>query len=96
MMLPEHKQKIQQHQKDLERHGKPILDEQQTALIGQKMTAAMTEGHPIQLHVFHPYDDLLVTGTIQKWDAERGQIKIANNNGETWIEFSDILDVGES
>ncbi|WP_163536604.1 YolD-like family protein [Gracilibacillus sp. YIM 98692] len=93
MMLPEHKQVLQRHQKELNQKSKPTLDEQQMDLLSQMISDAMEQNCIVKVHLFHLYQDKYMIGKIQKTAPERGEIQLSSKNNSKWIHFGDILDI---
>ncbi|OEH94545.1 YolD-like family protein [Bacillus solimangrovi] len=93
MMLPEHKQRIQQHQKELLKRNRVILDEQRLAEFSQIISDALNQNSLIKIQVFHPYHDSYFTGKIERILLEHKQIKLVNSNDVEWINFNDIIDI---
>ncbi|MGY0691849.1 YolD-like family protein [Virgibacillus sp. FSP13] len=92
MMLPEHKARIRQHQKELTKRTKPILDEQQIELFSQMISDAMQQGSNLKIQIFHPYHDCYVTGKVQKIIPEQ-QLKLVSAVDSEWISLDEIIDV---
>lgn len=92
MMLPEHKAQIREHQKELQKRTKPMLDEQQIALFSQSISDAMHRNRSVKIKVFHPYHDHYVTGKVQKTIPGR-QLKLVSESDSEWIHFASIMDV---
>lgn len=92
MMLPEHKLRIREHQKELQKRTKPILDEQQITLFSQMISDAMKRDLSLKIQIFHPYRDHYVTGKVQKIIPEQ-QLKLVSTDDSKWIAFKEIIDV---
>ncbi|WP_106497326.1 YolD-like family protein [Lentibacillus sp. Marseille-P4043] len=92
MMLPEHKARIRQHQKELTKRTKPILDEQQIELFSGMISDAMQQGLDLRIQIFHPYQDHYVTGKVQKITPEQ-KLKLVTLDGSEWVSFDEIMDV---
>lgn len=93
MMLPEHKEQILQHQKELEKKTKPIMDEQQAEIFSHILFEAMVNKLNVKIKVFDPYNDRYVTGKILKLDPVRRQIKVSSQGESVWIKLEHIIDV---
>ncbi|WP_188453728.1 YolD-like family protein [Virgibacillus oceani] len=91
MMLPEHKLRIREHQKELKKQTKPIFDEQQISLFSQLISDAIQQEKDVKIQIFHPYHDQCLSGKIKKTTPE--QMKLVSPNNSTWISFDDIIDV---
>lgn len=94
MMLPEHKARIREHQRELQKRAKPMLDEQQIALFSQTISDAMKQNRSLKVQVFHPYQDRYVTGKVQKIiPGQHQQLKLVSDEDIQWVHFADIIDV---
>ncbi|WP_099158434.1 YolD-like family protein [Virgibacillus ndiopensis] len=91
MMLPEHKSRIREHQKELKKRTKPIFDEQQIILFSQLISEAVQQERNVKIQIFHPYHDYHITGRIQKTTPK--QIKLVSPHDSTWISFDDIMGI---
>ncbi|WP_099157254.1 YolD-like family protein [Virgibacillus ndiopensis] len=88
MMLPEHKQRIREHQKELLKKTKPILDEQQKLDIGFKLQCALHNDLTVEVKHFDNGDYLTAKGKLVKIDTS----KIKLNDGKE-IKLDNVLDV---
>ncbi|MEN1969075.1 YolD-like family protein [Lentibacillus sp. N15] len=92
MMLPEHKARIRQHQKELTKRTKPMIDEQQMTLFSQTISDAMKQDLDLRIQLFHPYHDRYVTGKIQKIIPGQ-QLKLVSAEDSEWIDMVEIIDI---
>lgn len=93
MMLPEHKEVLQRHQKELNKRIKPILDEQQVELVSQSIAEAMKQNKEVKIRIFHLYQDSYIAGKVQKISPERDKVQIKSKDNDEWIYFDEILDI---
>ena len=93
MMLPEHKQVLQAHQKEVNKHTKPLLDEQQMILFSEQIKEAVHFKKSIKVKVFHPYETVYRTGEVKQIDEGKQRIKLDTDDGVIWVLFQDILDI---
>ncbi|WP_112181702.1 MULTISPECIES: YolD-like family protein [Paraliobacillus] len=93
MMLPEHKQVLQAHQKELKKQVKPILDEQQIMLFSELVAEATYFDKTIKIKVFDPYQPLYIIGKVKKIDGMQQQIKLETTDGIHWVSLHNILDL---
>ncbi|WP_158701562.1 YolD-like family protein [Lentibacillus sp. Marseille-P4043] len=88
MMLPEHKARIRQHQKEMMKKTKPILDDQQKLEIGYKIQCALHNDLTVEIKYFSDGDYLTVKDKLQMIDTR----KIRLREGKE-VAFDDVLDV---
>ncbi|WP_153004910.1 YolD-like family protein [Oceanobacillus picturae] len=93
MMLPEHKEVLQQHQKELHKRTKPILDEQQIELFSQSIVDAMKRNKDVKMQIFNLYQDSYLIGKVKKISPERDKVLIKFKDRDEWINFNEILDI---
>lgn len=92
MMLPEHKELLQQHQQHIIKKSKPILDEQEIEQLESNIQMALSLQSLVQVTLFHPYEAVIVTGTIQKVDPYTKQIKLITSKGSVeWVPLDNII-----
>lgn len=93
MMLPEHKQVLRAHQKELKKQVKPIFDEQQIVLFSEQIAEAIYFDQTIKIKVFDPYQPLYVIGKVMKVDELEQRIKLVTIDGIRLISLQNILDL---
>lgn len=94
MMLPEHKELIQQHQKQLNQKTKPELDEQEVEWLEHQIQEAIRQQSTIRFNLYNPYETRTVVGTIQKVDLHTQQLKLLTPNGDIeWFSLSDLVSI---
>ncbi|GGM36970.1 hypothetical protein GCM10011351_23950 [Paraliobacillus quinghaiensis] len=93
MMLPEHKQVLRAHEKELNKQTKPLLDEQQITLFSEQINEAFHFRQAIKVKVFDPFETVYRIGEVKQIDGQKQRIKLDTNDGIEWILFQDILNV---
>lgn len=94
MMLPEHKELLQQHQKQLVKKTKPILDQQEIEQLEKKIQEAIHMQSPVHITLFHPYETVILEGVIQKVDRQTKQIKLLTIEEEIeWVSLNNVVDI---
>lgn len=92
MMLPQHKETILIHQKELNRMAKPVIDEQEWQLIGQLLQDSFNRHVKVTLTLFDPFNARELSGFVTVINTFRKEIKLSIDHGEwEWIKFSDII-----
>ncbi|MDF2958469.1 MAG: hypothetical protein K0S39_204 [Paenibacillus sp.] len=88
MMLPEHKERINRHNKELDLKTMPILDEQKLEDISRQLQAAFEGRREITLELFNPRQSFTLAGYIDKLDPFNQRLMI----GGQWVRLSSIID----
>ncbi|GIP36749.1 hypothetical protein J31TS4_00290 [Paenibacillus sp. J31TS4] len=98
MMLPEHKEQILKHRKELGRREAPELDEQRLELLARKLSSAAAWHSPVCVTLYDPYEPVRLTGTVEHIDAQALRVKLRHQDEDefTWLPFKDILDIEEA
>lgn len=91
MMLPEHVEILQQHQKAFQKKEKTEIDEQQAEIFSQRLSKAWQFGYKVRFSLFHSYQDKHVTGRIRKFDPETRQFQLDTDS--EWIWLTDVCDI---
>lgn len=92
MMLPQHKEIILAHQKELNRITKPVIDEQEWQLIGQVLQDSFNNHVKVNLSIFDPFNTRNLSGFVTVINTFRKEIKLSIDHDEwEWIKFDDII-----
>lgn len=92
MMLPEHKQRIIQDEREQQRIEKPVLDEQEWELIDIALYHSMEDHAPVTLTLYDPFKELLYKGIVMQVDRQLKRIKLRWSDEDwDWIDMSDII-----
>ncbi|WEK54780.1 MAG: YolD-like family protein [Candidatus Cohnella colombiensis] len=89
MMLPEHKERIIALNHEPERRTKPVLDPQQWEEINDRLSEASQTGEVVQLRVWNPRGDRVISGSLVKIDVLGYRIFV---DGQ-WVKLANILEV---
>lgn len=87
MMLPEHREDIIKHRKELHIQSRPILDDQELQEISSAVYSSFIQRTPISLILYSEYESRTVTGIVLRVDSTEHQIRI---EGE-WVKQEDII-----
>ncbi|MGM8214042.1 YolD-like family protein [Bacillaceae bacterium W0354] len=90
MMLPEHKEVIREHQKKLTKKEKPLLDEQEVEVMERQILNAIQFEKDVEVHLFHPYETITLTGKIMKINPQQRRIKLKMKSDIEWLTIDDI------
>ncbi|NUU75006.1 YolD-like family protein [Paenibacillus xylanilyticus] len=89
LILPEHREAILKHKKEQERRGKPVMDEQAIEEMMQILMESYNQKTEVQLVVFNPFEDEVISGIIGAFNA--GRVKLYMNDEDyTWINMAEI------
>lgn len=91
MMLPEHKEALQNYRKECVKKTKPTLDKQQLDEISSAIQVSYQSNAPITLTVFEEYEDRYKFGIVTNVDPQLKKIKF-NHDGEfEWVDCALII-----
>ncbi len=89
MILPEHRSKHQEQRRQLKRRNRIELDEQEIEQIQQRLLESQEHKTAVKVRVYHPYEQQLVTGHVERIHVQRQRILVAGY----WIGMADIESV---
>ncbi|RAI85672.1 YolD-like protein [Paenibacillus pabuli] len=91
IILPEHREAFLRDQKQQERKGKPVLDEQEMQLIEEAILESYQECRSITLTVFNAFDDEGLRGVVTAIDKQNRRIKLVRGDEDySWIKIEEI------
>jgi ABC-type uncharacterized transport system substrate-binding protein len=94
MMLPEHKQVLQRHQKELNKKTKPIFDEQQMEVFSRQISDSIRLRMNVKIQLFDPYkDSIFIVGKVRKSALDQGKIKVSCQNKVILVRLDEIIDI---
>ena len=88
IILPEHREALQQLRQKRHERPRPALDEQEQARIAETISTAYQHKLPVHVRVYDPYEHRSAVGLVERIDQRAQRLRIA---GE-WIAFADVLD----
>jgi hypothetical protein len=92
IILPEHREAFLRDQKEQERKGKPVLDEQEMQLIEEAIMESYQECWSVTLTVFNPFDDEVLHGVVTAIDKPNRRIKLVRGDEDySWIRIEEII-----
>lgn len=93
MMLPEHKQRIIEEEREQLRRQKPTLDPQAVEEIERALAQSMEDHSPVTLSLFDPFEDNLARGIVMQLDRQHG-IKLRWSEDDwDWIPMDEVISV---
>lgn len=93
MMLPEHKQALQDHRKQSTRRIRPTTAEDASESLQRALDEAITTQHMVTVTLWKDFADNKVSGYIIKTDPTNNRIKISSDSSKEWILISDIVSI---
>lgn len=93
MILPEHRERILSHQRELEKKEKPLLDDQRVEELERLLQTAMTEKWKVRLILYDPYKELEIIGIPDKWESSPSRLRLQLEGRREWIRWEDIIDI---
>ncbi|PYE52476.1 YolD-like family protein [Paenibacillus barcinonensis] len=91
MIMPEHREAMLQQEKEQQRKGKPILDEQAIEEIVRTLAESYHEKTTVDLVVFSPFDDEHYSGVVIGINQSRGKVNLLLEDGEKEITIAEII-----
>lgn len=89
MILPEHKERIQEWRQRRNQRSRPELDEQELEHINAAIAWSLQTREPVRLKMYDPYEELALIGVVERVDRQLGRIRV---NGD-WFKIDDIIGV---
>lgn len=86
MMLPEHKERIIEHRRELNRKERVELAAEEWEQIERVMSQSLEQRRPIRIRLYDPFEELLVIGIVDRIDARRGRFLVDGY----WFTVGDI------
>ncbi|WP_339194537.1 YolD-like family protein [Paenibacillus sp. FSL P4-0176] len=91
MILPEHREAMLRHQREKQRRGKPILDEQAIEEIIRALAESFHEKTKVDLVVFSPFDDEYYSGVVIGINQRMGRVNMLLEDSEREIPIAEII-----
>lgn len=92
IILPENREAFLKDQKEQERRGKPVLDEQEILLIEAAIFESYQEWKSITVTVFNPFDDEELRGVVTSIDKPNRRIKLVRGEEDySWPRIEEII-----
>ncbi|WP_336775320.1 YolD-like family protein [Paenibacillus sp. MMO-58] len=93
MMLPEHKERINQHMKELTRKKRPTLHEDEWEIILNNIGESLYERKTLEIHLFDPYGDRILTGVVSDVAYHLKRFKVEEEGASEWVDFRELVSV---
>lgn len=92
MMLPEHKEAFIEHQQNVKKKVRPLLDEQEVERIQQLIAESFRLGTEVTFVQFGEMKGSELTGVVTKTDPYQGRIQLTSDDVSVWIPIDHIID----
>ncbi|AIQ64882.1 hypothetical protein PSTEL_18940 [Paenibacillus stellifer] len=93
MMLPEHKRRILEEQKETLRRERPVLDDQKREEMERLLTLSLREHVRVTLVLFDPFENVTLSGFVTSIHAHTREIKLQWSGEWKWISLDHIVEV---
>jgi hypothetical protein len=93
MFLPEHKEQLLEHRRQLRKFVPPEPDEDRIRLMDEMLGAALSSGRRVAVTVAGEYEPEIRLGRIDRLDPFQGRFRLADEDGRAWIPFRRLLNV---
>ncbi|UNK20462.1 YolD-like family protein [Paenibacillus sp. N3/727] len=94
MMLPQHKERIVEHNKHLTKREKPILhDDDEWEMVIQNVNLSLNYTNAVVVEVFGEYENRCVEGVITSVSMYAKKMKVESDQGFEWIDFDELVSV---
>lgn len=92
MIIPQHRQAYLQHQFEIAKQDKPIIDEQEWQLIGQVLYESFEKDLMVNITVFDPFKTRELKGYVTVINSYLKEIKFSVDEDDyERIKFSEII-----
>lgn len=86
MMLPEHKDAINEYNRLLQARSRTELDEQEREAINRALRQSLQQHMPLSIGIYNPYERLCITGTIERLDGLHQRFMV----GGEWFDLAEV------
>ncbi|RXZ77986.1 YolD-like family protein [Paenibacillaceae bacterium] len=90
MMLPEHKERINESQENHKKRSKPIIHEDEWEIILRSISDSYLEGFGIEVNLFTLYGDRMISGTVSQISSHSKKFRINFSEGYEWVDFTEV------
>lgn len=93
MMLPQHKERINEHRIDLGVKTKPLIHSDEKDIISQNISSSINCKNEVIVEIFGAYEARRIVGIITTVSEITGKLRIEIKNGYEWIDLDEIMSV---
>ncbi|PIH58296.1 YolD-like family protein [Paenibacillus sp. LK1] len=91
MIMPEHREAFLAQEREQQRRGKPVLDEQAIEEIVRALADSYNQKLKVDLVVFNPFYDEPVSGVVIGINQSRGKVNLLLEDDEREISITEII-----
>lgn len=91
MILPEHKARLQLHNKEQHLRQRPCWDEQQLALFSDQIYEALVKQQTVKVELFDAYEARFLVGEIIKVNGAEQTVQISYECGSYSFNINDLI-----
>ncbi|CAM3369769.1 YolD-like family protein [Paenibacillus taichungensis] len=91
MIMPEHREAMLHQEREQQRKGKPVLDEQAIEEIVRALAESYNEKVSVDLVVFNPFYDEPVSGVVVGINQRMNKVNLLLEDDEREISIAEII-----
>ncbi|GAB6989523.1 YolD-like family protein [Paenibacillus pini] len=93
MMLPEHKERINQNQKEHKIKTRPVIHDDEWENILYNLGISLSEKEVVEVTLFDTYSDRIVIGVVTNVVPHQKKFKVEfdNDSGYEWVDFEEVV-----
>lgn len=93
MMLPQHKERIIEHNKQHKKKSKPIIHEDEWDTITQNINLSLNYNENVIIELFGEYENRSIEGRVTSVSSFGKKLKIESLTGFEWVDFDELVSV---
>jgi RNA-binding protein YhbY len=93
MMLPQHKERINEHRTALQKKMKPVLHSDEIEIINQNISSSFANRELIKVKIYGDYEDRTILGVVKSVSEISSKFRLEIEEGYEWIDFDEVLSV---
>lgn len=93
MMLPQHKERINEHRTALQKISKPVLHTDEIEIISQNISLSLANYELIKVKIFGDYENREMQGVVKSVSEISNKFKLEIEEGYEWVDFDEVLSV---
>lgn len=93
MMLPQHKERINEHRTTLEKKEKPVLHSDEKELLNQNISMSLYNRELIRVVIFGEYENREITGVVKSISEISSKFKLEIEEGYEWVDFDEVISI---
>lgn len=93
MMLPEHKEALNERFRDLKKKERPSITEEEQEQFSNRLLSSMRHKIDVTVHLFGEFADREIIAVVDKIDTNYRTIRLVHEDGYEWVKFDEIVKV---